>query len=122
MNPMALFNLVWISNSKRKRVNSGHFSIFKWGFLSFFMVVLMQYIKQQIKFFTIIDNQTNVGHISVPDFWYHDNDFFFYLNPVVLNSKLFWNMKTWDFHHLGLCETKWTDSGNSLICCEMLVK
>ena len=43
----------------------------------FFMVVLMQYIKQQIKFFTIIDNQTNVGHISVPDFLYHDNDFFF---------------------------------------------
>ena len=34
----------------------------------FFMVVLMQYIKQQIKVFTIIGNQTNVGHISVPDF------------------------------------------------------
>ena len=42
----------------------------------FFMVVLMQYIKQQIKFFTIIDNQTNVGHISVPDFWYHDNEWY----------------------------------------------
>ena len=33
----------------------------------FFMVVLMQYMKQQIKFLTIIDNQINVGHISVPD-------------------------------------------------------
>ena len=33
----------------------------------FFMVVLMQYIKQQIKIFPIIDNQINVGHISVPD-------------------------------------------------------
>ena len=31
------------------------------------MVVLMQYIKQQTKIFTIIDNQINVGHISVPD-------------------------------------------------------
>ena len=58
----------------------------------FFMVVLMQYIKQQIKIFTIIDNQINVGHISVPDCWYHDNEFFFYLNPVVLNSKLFWKL------------------------------
>ena len=33
----------------------------------FLMVVLMQYIKQQIKIFIIIDNQINVGHISVPD-------------------------------------------------------
>ena len=33
----------------------------------FFMVFLMQYIKQQIKIFTIIDNQINVGHTSVPD-------------------------------------------------------
>ena len=33
----------------------------------FFMAVLMQCIKQQINFFTIIDNQINVGHISVPD-------------------------------------------------------
>ena len=60
------------------------------------MVVLMQYIKQQIKIFTIIDNQINVGHISVPDCWYNDNEwyhdnefFYYYLNPVVLNSKLF---------------------------------
>ena len=74
---MALFNLVWISNSRHKHVNSDHFSIFKWGFLSFFfMVVLMQYIKQQIKIFIIIDNKINVGHISVPDCWYHDNEWY----------------------------------------------
>ena len=32
----------------------------------FFMVVLMQYIKQQITFFTIIDNHININYISVP--------------------------------------------------------
>ena len=42
----------------------------------FLMVVLMQYIKQQIKIFTIIDNQINVGHISVPDCWYNDNEWY----------------------------------------------
>ena len=102
---MALFNLVWISNSGRKHVNSDNFSIFKWGFLSFFMVVLMQYIKQQINFFTIIDKQINVGHIAVPDCWYHDNNFFFnWIQWFWIQSCFENNMKTWDFYHLGLCE------------------
>ena len=58
------------------------------------MVVLMQYIMQQIKFFAIIDNQININHISVPDCWLNDIMImhFYYLKPVVLTGKLllFW--------------------------------
>ena len=71
----------------------------------FFMVVLMQYIKQQITFFTIIDNQININYISVHVCWLNDIMImhFYYLNPVVLKSVVF---KYGNFHHLGLCETK----------------
>ena len=87
----------------------------------FFMVVLMQYITQQITFFTIIDNQININYISVPVCWLNDIMImhFYYLNPVVLKALV---LKYGNFHHLGLCKTKRTDSGNSLICWAMQLR
>ena len=71
----------------------------------FFMVVLMQYITQQITFFTIIDIQININYISVPVCCLKDIMImhFYYLNPVVLKSVV---LKYGNFHHLGQCETK----------------
>ena len=85
---MALFNIVWISNSRRNILIQINFQYLHEASSVFFMVVLMQYIKQQIKFFTIIDNHININHISVPDCWLNDIMImhFYYLNPVVLKS------------------------------------
>ena len=62
----------------------------------FFMVVLMQYIKQQITFFTIIDNQININYISVHVCWLNDIMImhFYYLNPVVLKSFKIWKLSS----------------------------
>jgi len=73
---MALFNFVWIRNSRRNILIQIIFQYLNEAFSVFFMAVLMQYIKQQINFFTIIDNQINIDHISVPDCWYHDHEWY----------------------------------------------